>query len=214
MPKAIVETDQLDSDLYLIANAIKEKLGYDIGSPNTLPTYLFPQDFISAINTIGDAELETFYSVIGRTGTELRTNASRFGNGAFYNWTKLTKAVLPLGQMFLGYSFRACTGLTTVDIGDPTRTDIYTTSNSEDLYFATNSFNGSSALSTLILRPNIVAKLQATGAFTSTPINSGTGYIYVPSALVDSYKSATNWSSYADQIRAIEDYPEITGGAV
>ena len=36
---------------------------------------------------------------------------------------------------------------------------------------------------------------------------------YVPTSLVDTYKSATNWSTYAEQIRAIEDYPEITGGA-
>lgn len=33
---------------------------------------------------------------------------------------------------------------------------------------------------------------------------------YVPSALVEEYKSAPNWSTYAEQIRAIEDYPEIT----
>ena len=43
----------------------------------------------------------------------------------------------------------------------------------------------------------------------SSPIANGTGYIYVPRALVEKYKVATNWSVYADQIRAIEDYPEI-----
>jgi hypothetical protein len=32
------------------------------------------------------------------------------------------------------------------------------------------------------------------------------GYIYVPRALVDSYKAATNWSTYASQFRALEDY--------
>lgn len=47
----------------------------------------------------------------------------------------------------------------------------------------------------------------------STKIENGTGYIYVPSEYVEDFKSATNWSIYADQIRAIEDYPEITGGA-
>lgn len=31
-------------------------------------------------------------------------------------------------------------------------------------------------------------------------------YIYVPSTMVDTLKSATNWSEYADQIRALEDY--------
>lgn len=39
-----------------------------------------------------------------------------------------------------------------------------------------------------------------------------TGYVYVPKALIDSYKTATNWSSVTSKIRAIEDYPEITGG--
>ena len=38
-------------------------------------------------------------------------------------------------------------------------------------------------------------------------------YVYVPKALVGAYKSATNWSTYANQIRAIEDYPDITGGS-
>lgn len=42
--------------------------------------------------------------------------------------------------------------------------------------------------------------------FAKTPIGSGTGYIYVPRTLVDSYKAATNWSTYADQFRALEDY--------
>ena len=49
-------------------------------------------------------------------------------------------------------------------------------------------------------------------AVSYTKISSGSGYIYVPAALVDSYKAAGNWQYYADQIRAIEDYPEITGG--
>lgn len=59
-----------------------------------------------------------------------------------------------------------------------------------------------------------VPRLASTnvGAFFQTPIADGTGYIYVPATMVDSYKAATNWSVYADQIRAIEDYPEITGG--
>ena len=36
--------------------------------------------------------------------------------------------------------------------------------------------------------------------------------LYVPRDLVDSYKVATNWSSIADKIFAIEEYPEIDGG--
>lgn len=69
-----------------------------------------------------------------------------------------------------------------------------------------------SALSAVIIRSPAVCTLSDSNAFKSTPIASGTGYIYVPAALVDSYKAATNWSVYADQIRAIEDYPDICGG--
>jgi hypothetical protein len=49
-------------------------------------------------------------------------------------------------------------------------------------------------------------------AFDQSPIKSGTGYIYVPRALVEDYKVATNWSAYASQFRAIEDY--TTDGTV
>jgi hypothetical protein len=44
------------------------------------------------------------------------------------------------------------------------------------------------------------------------------GYIYVPKALLSDedetmdYRRATNWSTFASQFRAIEDYPEICGG--
>ena len=40
----------------------------------------------------------------------------------------------------------------------------------------------------------------------------GTPKFYVPAALLDNYKAATNWSARADNIYAIEDYPDICGG--
>lgn len=74
-------------------------------------------------------------------------------------------------------------------------------------------FYNCTSFETLILRKSdAICTLANVNAFTSTPIESGTGYVYVPSALVDSYKTATNWSTYANQFRAIEDYPEICGG--
>ena len=72
-----------------------------------------------------------------------------------------------------------------------------------------SAFNGSASFETIILGASSVATLANTNAFTGTKIASGSGYIYVPSALVDSYKAASNWSSFASQIRAIEDYPDI-----
>ena len=37
-------------------------------------------------------------------------------------------------------------------------------------------------------------------------------YVYVPASMLDSYKAESNWSAHPERIRAIEDYPDITGG--
>ena len=70
-------------------------------------------------------------------------------------------------------------------------------------------------LDTLILRNQelITAPIDAlTGLFNNaTLMKNGSGYIYVPQALIEDYKTATNWSSMANQFRAIEDYPDICG---
>ena len=69
-------------------------------------------------------------------------------------------------------------------------------------------------LKAVIIRGDNVSQLSNGNTFNDSAIAKGTGYIYVPAVLVDQYKAATNWVTIADQIRAIEDYPEITGGAV
>lgn len=45
-------------------------------------------------------------------------------------------------------------------------------------------------------------------SFYNTPIANGTGYIYVPDDLVESYKADTNWSTYANQIKPLSEYVE------
>ena len=149
--------------------------------------------------------------------------ATSIGNSAFYYCKILTTANFPAATSIGGNSFYSCNSLTTVDF--PVATSIGSNAfrgcsslTTVDFPVATSigsyAFRDCSSLTTLILRnPDVVCTLSNTNAFTSTPIASGTGYIYVPSALVDSYKAETNWSTFADQIRAIEDYPDITGGA-
>ena len=54
-------------------------------------------------------------------------------------------------------------------------------------------------LDTLILRNSSrIVSLGNKNAFTGTPIEKGTGYIYVPAALIDEYKTATNWTTFAN----------------
>ena len=145
------------------------------------------------------------------------------GSNIFSSCSSLTTADFPAATSISNFMFQSCTKLTTVDFPAVTRIGQNAFQNCTKLttvdFPAVNTimqyaFSYCSALTALILRnPNAVCTLSNTNAFTSTPIASGTGYIYVPSALVDSYKAATNWSTYANQIRAIEDYPDITGGA-
>lgn len=77
--------------------------------------------------------------------------------------------------------------------------------------FSNSNFQNCSSLTALILIDSTMTTLGNTNNFTNTPIEAGTGYIYVPKALIEEYKVATNWITYAEQFRAIEDYPEICG---
>ena len=90
-------------------------------------------------------------------------------------------------------AFQNCSNLTAVNF--PAATSINA-----------GSFRRCSKLTVLILRNTTkVATLGNVSAFESTPIASGTGYIYVPRDLVDSYKAAANWSTFTEQFRALED---------
>lgn len=60
-------------------------------------------------------------------------------------------------------------------------------------------------LTSLTLPGETVPTLESADAFAGTPIAAGTGVIRVPATLVDTYKSATNWSTYSTQITAIEE---------
>jgi hypothetical protein len=63
-------------------------------------------------------------------------------------------------------------------------------------------------LTTIVLSVNSVVSLSNTSAFGNTPIARGTGYIYVPDDLIESYKTATNWTVYAEQIKGLSQLPE------
>lgn len=58
----------------------------------------------------------------------------------------------------------------------------------------------------LVIRSNIVCNLTNTIPTTNTHIADGTANIYVPDNLVELYKAATNWSTYADMIKPISQY--------
>lgn len=66
-------------------------------------------------------------------------------------------------------------------------------------------FEGCYNLKKLVFGGNELNQLDNVNAFTNTPIAKGTGYVYVPDTLVDTYKTATNWVTYADQIKPMSE---------
>ncbi len=71
-----------------------------------------------------------------------------------------------------------------------------------------NALYSNSNLDTLIIRTNKVCTLGNATALSLSKIEKKTGYIYVPDELVEEYKVATNWSSFASQIKGISELGE------
>ena len=119
----------------------------------------------------------------------------------FQGCTSLTKIVLPAAVFSNSYIFTDCTSLDYVDVGGDGGT------------VGTGTFR-SCPLSALVIRSNTLVALANTNAFQNTRVESHAGYVYVPRDLVSNYESATNWSNFAGQFRALEDYTKdgtITG---
>lgn len=138
---------------------------------------------------------------------------------AFANCSKLLKVSFPLASGFHishEFLFKGCSSLYSVDLP---KLNLLPNSSFEDctslkqirlpnIKDIRNYVFRNSGLKALIL-PNssYLFSTISTVAFSGSHIASGgSGYIYVPRALVDTYKSATNWTTVASQIRAIEDW--------
>ena len=145
------------------------------------------------------------------------------GEYAFYQCTSLGNVCFPnatsIAQYAFGFAF--ISGAVAVFPKVTTTDKAFAYSNVGVVDFhclesitASECFDRCNSMTALILRnTNAVCTLVGTLSYSGGVASNGNGYIYVPAALVDSYKVATNWSAFADRIRAIEDYPDICGGA-
>lgn len=66
-----------------------------------------------------------------------------------------------------------------------------------------SAFYGNENLLKLTIRGTALIGLSAMNAFANSGISLGAGKIYVDPSMVDTYKTATNWSLYANAIEAI-----------
>ena len=125
---------------------------------------------------------------------ELETVPSRM----FQRCSSIQTIILPKCKKLNSSTFQYCSALKKVECGG------------QFTSFPASQFTGCSAIEALILSGLTTVPTLTSGAFSGTRfVNGGAAYIYVPRSLEATVKVASNWSTYANQIRAIEDYPAI-----
>ena len=135
-----------------------------------------------------------FYGCTALSSINIPAVTSINAYNAFSNCKALTKVVLPVCTNIGNGAFSYCTALKTVDCKA-----------SGIISFGNTAF-GSAPVKALVIRSNSVATMANTNALLGTDIYYSKGYIYVPTALVDSYKAAANWSNFANQFRSLEEW--------
>ena len=179
----------LTDKLTAIANAIRAKTGKTAKMTMT--------EMATEITNIPQTSTGAENGVIDRSVTSYSNDSvTEIGMYAFSYCSKLTEAEFPAATSVSYCSFFDCSNLQTVKF-------------SAKVSIAQTAFSDCSKLTALVLKSNELCELQNTTALSGTPIKNGTGYIYVTDSLVDSYKSAVNWRTYAAQIKPLSEY---TGG--
>lgn len=181
----------LDGSLTSIDSTVKSVVAYACRGLSKIKTVNLPN--ATSIGTYA------FYYCTAMTSINA-PKVTALNSYAFYNCSRLPSVNFPLATSITANCFYSCGGIKKADFGAAKS-------------IAASAFAYCEAMDTLILRraDAICTLANTTNSLKSTPIEKGTGYVYVPSALIETYKANSVWSTYAAQFRAIEDYPDITG---
>ena len=141
-------------------------------------------DIPSSVTSIG---ANSFDGCTSLTSVTIPSSVTTIGYYAFENCTSLTSVTIPSSVREIGdFAFFYCTSLTNITIPNSVTR------------IRTEAFRGCTALASVTVEATTPPTLYR-DAFLST----NNCPIYVPSESVETYKTATNWSTYADRIQAI-----------
>ena len=132
------------------------------------------------------------------------------------------------GLVDINRAFNSCGSLTVLDLGGMNTSKVTNMSSmanscralkyvnlsgwtTEALTNNSSMFQFSQKLEAVVIDSPSLFRLTRANAFNGTPISGNyatKGYVYVPDDLVDEYKSATNWTTYANQIKPLSELPQ------
>ena len=112
-------------------------------------------------------------------------SVTKIGNSTFYNCSSLTSVTIPNSVTSIGNSaFSNCNSLTSVTIPNSVTS------------IGNSAFRNCSSLTSVFCKPTT----PPTGMTDMFDYNASDRKIYVPTASVETYKSASHWKDYADDI--------------
>ena len=149
---------------------------------------------ISSLDLTGYTSIGSAFDYCYSLSSISMPNCSYIGDYAFNNCTNLSSISIPNCSYIASYAFSNCSKLTSISIPNCS-------------YIGGAVFNGCYSLASIYVLSTSIPTLNNSAAFYYTPISNSTylgyfGSIYVLSSLVDSFKTATNWSYYSSRIVA------------
>lgn len=167
----------------------------------------------NGITSIGHS---AFYNCSNLALTELPNSITSIKRNSFSTCPGLKITKIPEGiKTIEDGAFQFCNGITSMEF-HASLTEVKNSAFSScnkltSVIFKGNTnigtyvFNGSKNLAAIIYLNATRVPTLSSNSLTNTLIANGTGYIYVPDDLVENFKTATYWKSYANQIRPVSE---------
>jgi hypothetical protein len=174
-----------------MSDTLTDVTAEDFGSATTIQNNLFEsrKALVSAVisESITSVGNYAFLGCNNLASVSFGENSrvKSIGNGAFSGCYSLKDFTIPSGVTYIGtQAFSRC-GFENITFPSGVKN------------IGLSIFTSCSKLSILVLRSDSVVSLSNTNAFKNTPFAVGGtgGTCYVPQALIESYKTATNWSA-------------------